>query len=123
MPNTQLKINDINGQLVVLSVNGRPATDPDLVGRFTLTRDGKVKENGEVDVLYRNLGNWKFEDITATAGVGCTNLACTGATFADIDGNGTLDLIVNTVGNGTLIFFNDGKGRFTQQNPQAPLNY
>jgi len=75
------------------------------------------------NVLYRNLGNWKFEDITASAGVACTNMYSTGATFADIDGGGALDLIVNTVGNGTLIFHNDGKGHFTLQSPNAPLNY
>jgi hypothetical protein len=64
--------------------------------------------------LYRNLGNWKFEDITQKAGVGCTNLDATGAALVDIDGDGTLDLIVNSLGGGTHIFFNDGKGRFTE---------
>ena len=74
------------------------------------------------NALYRNLGNWKFEDITA-AGVACANMSCTGAAFADIDADGDLDLIVNTVGNGTLVFLNDGHGHFTQQDPNAPLNY
>ena len=64
--------------------------------------------------LYRNLGNWKFEDITEKAGVGCTNLNATGTALVDIDGDGTLDLIVNSVGSGTHIFFNDGKGHFTE---------
>jgi len=64
--------------------------------------------------LYRNLGNWRFEDITAKAGVGCTNLDATGAALVDIDGDGTLDLIVNSLGGGTHIFFNDGKGDFTE---------
>src|SRR6266404_5957938 len=64
--------------------------------------------------LYRNLGNWKFEDITQQAGVGCTNLDATGAVLVDIDGDGTLDLIVNSIGGGTHIFFNDGKGHFSE---------
>src|SRR5262249_38282917 len=34
------------------------------------------------------------------------------ATFADLDGDGALDLIVNTFGQGTHIFRNDGTGRF-----------
>lgn len=63
--------------------------------------------------LYRNLGNWRFEDITDQAGVACAGLHSTGAAFADLDGDGDLDLIVNTVGNGTLIFLNDGHGHFT----------
>ena len=64
--------------------------------------------------LYRNLGNWKFEDITVKAGVAFSNLDATGAAFADLDGDGDLDLIVNSVGGGTHIFLNDGKGRFTE---------
>ena len=66
------------------------------------------------NALYRNLGNWKFEDITASAGVACSNLTSTGAAFADLDGDGDLDLIVNTMGNGTRVFFNDGHGRFSE---------
>jgi enediyne biosynthesis protein E4 len=67
-------------------------------------------ENG--NRLYRNLGGWKFEDVTAAAGVGCTNQYSTGAVFADVDGNGTLDLLVNGIGVGTRLFLNDGKGHF-----------
>src|SRR5439155_26741193 len=36
--------------------------------------------------LYRNLGGWRFEDVTRRAGVECANLDATGATFADVDG-------------------------------------
>ena len=74
------------------------------------------------NVLYRNLGNWKFEDITAAAGVACPELAATGAALADIDGDGDLDLIVNSLAGGTHVFLNDGKGRFTRMAMPAPLN-
>ncbi len=62
--------------------------------------------------LFRNLGSWKFEDVTAQSGVTLTNVASTAAAFADFDGDGDVDLVVNSVGAGTHIFFNDGKGRF-----------
>jgi len=62
--------------------------------------------------LYRNLGNWKFADITAEAGVACAGQASSGAVFADVDGDGHLDLLVNGVGTGTRLFLNDGKGHF-----------
>ncbi|MSU62634.1 MAG: hypothetical protein EXS31_09580 [Pedosphaera sp.] len=71
------------------------------------------------NVLYRNLGNWKFEDITARAGVECPNLDSMGATFADIDGDGDLDLIVNTLGSGPKVFQNDGHGVFKEITDQA----
>src|SRR5207245_2652975 len=55
-------------------------------------------------------------------GVACLNLDCTGAAFADIDGDGDLDLIVNSVGGGTHVFLNDGKGHFTEVVQTSPLN-
>ena len=72
------------------------------------------------NALYRNLGNWKFEDITAKAEVGWAEADATGAAFADVDGDGDLDLIVNSVGQGTRVFQNDGLGKFAAPGP--PLN-
>jgi len=72
------------------------------------------------NVLYRNLGDWRFEDVTAAAGVACPGQYSTGACFADIDGDGDLDLLVNAIGGGTRLFLNDGKGRFTE-NTKAGL--
>ena len=66
------------------------------------------------NVLYRNLGNWKFQDITAEAGVACEGQYSTGAVFADIDGDGDLDLLVNCIGGGTRAFRNDGRGHFEE---------
>jgi len=70
--------------------------------------------------LYRNLGDWKFEDITRSAGVECAGLDATGSTLADIDGDGDLDLVVNTIGAGTRVFKNVGLGKFVEMSP--PLN-
>ncbi|HZR18099.1 MAG TPA: FG-GAP-like repeat-containing protein [Verrucomicrobiae bacterium] len=64
--------------------------------------------------LYRNLGGFHFEDITEQAGVACAGLRSTGAALVDLNGDGALDLVVNTTGNGTLIFYNDGHGHFRQ---------
>jgi len=73
---------------------------------------------GGPNVLYRNLGNWKFEDVTKKAGVSCEGLNSTGAALVDIDGDGDLDLIVNSVDGGTHIFRNDGHGIF-KEDPQV----
>ncbi len=72
--------------------------------------------------LYRNLGGWRFADITAPAGVACAGRDNTGAAFADLDGDGDLDLLVNSLGAGTVIFLNDGSGRFTPASPMLNPN-
>lgn len=64
--------------------------------------------------LFRNLGGWRFERVTATAFPGGLNFDATGCVSVDIDGDGDLDLIVNSLGQGTRILTNDGRGHFTE---------
>jgi hypothetical protein len=66
------------------------------------------------NALYRNLGDWRFQDITDASGTGCADQASTGAAFADVDGDRDLDLLVNGIARGSRLFLNDGSGRFTE---------
>jgi len=61
--------------------------------------------------LYRNLGNWTFEDVTAAAGVGDTGYGM-GCACGDYDGDGDTDLYVTNVGPNVL-YRNNGDGSFT----------
>jgi len=74
---------------------------------FVCSCEGKV-------ALYKNLGGWRFTNVTAAAGLDFPGNFSTGATFADVDGNGTLDLLINGLGTGTRLFLNDGRGHFTE---------
>src|ERR1043166_3812962 len=49
------------------------------------------------NALYRNLGGWRFEDVTLKAGVDATNYVCRGAVFADLNGDGWPDLLISTL--------------------------
>ncbi|MCG8606213.1 VCBS repeat-containing protein, partial [bacterium] len=83
---------------------------------------GDVDRDGLTDIylcrldgsnaLYKNLGDWEFVEITATAGVACSGQFSTGAAFADIDGDDDLDLLVTTLGGPNFCFLNQGDGTF-----------
>ena len=69
MPNARATFKRVDGQLRVETFNGRPVTDPDLVGRFEIGPQGEFQENGEPDVLYHNLGGTNFVAIPFTGGL------------------------------------------------------
>ncbi|NHF60658.1 VCBS repeat-containing protein [Flavobacteriaceae bacterium TP-CH-4] len=77
--------------------------------------------------LFLNKGNWQFEDITEKAGVSCPNVWSSGATFADINGDGLLDLYVCKAGKPSganrhnELFINNGDLTFTEASKQYGL--
>lgn len=71
--------------------------------------------------LYLNKGNFEFEDITEAAGVAAAGLWNTGATMADVNGDGLLDIYIcrsaaNDPNNRrNLLFINQGDLTFKEQ--------
>jgi hypothetical protein len=72
--------------------------------------DSKRERVPHRNALFRNLGNWKFQDVSKQAGV---DLAAwgSGACAGDFDGDGGLDLYVTNWGANAL-FRNRGDGTF-----------
>ena len=65
--------------------------------------------------LFRNLGGYKFEDVTEKAGVGATpGVWNQGATFVDIDNSGRLDIYVCRYNAPNLLYINQGDGTFKE---------
>ena len=62
------------------------------------------------NALYRNLGGWRFEDVSAKAGVDAAGWG-SGACAGDFDGDGRLDLYVTNWGP-NLLYRNRGDGTF-----------
>lgn len=69
--------------------------------------------------LYRNLGDWRFQDITHDAGLVETGFG-TGASFGDFDNDGDRDLFTFIDDRGVL-YENDGNGTFTDITEEAGL--
>ncbi len=119
----RLGIQRVNGRLVVTTVDGRPTTEPDLVGRFSVDAAGNLSENGEADVLYLNEGGGRFRAQSFTGGRFLDedgrvlreppydwSLA---AMFRDMNGDGLPDLYVCAdLASPDRIWMNQGDGRF-----------
>lgn len=70
------------------------------------------------NALYRNLGNGKFEEVAAKAGVDRINFYGMGVTAADFDNDGFTDLYITGYPSSAL-FHNNGNGTFTDVTEQA----
>lgn len=103
---------------ILLNGSGVAAGDIDGDGRCDLYFCSLTGPNH----LFRNRGQLQFEDVPQANGAACDGLNSSGAAFADLDGDGDLDLLVNTLGRGTRVFLNDGKGHFTPAPGNESLN-
>lgn len=95
------------------------------VGLGDINNDGLIDvyliSNQQSNRLYLNKGNFKFEDITEKAGVGGTRGWSTGVSFADVNGDGWLDIYVCNSGDvkgddkENELFINNGDMTFSEQ--------
>ena len=78
--------------------------------------------------LYLNKGDYRFEDVTARAGVADTGGWKTGVTTADVNGDGWVDIYVSAVDFPTLhghnvLYINNGDGTFTDRTQEYGLDF
>lgn len=81
------------------------------------------------DALYLNEGGLRFRDVTEEAGLSRAADWSTGVSFADVDGDGDLDLYVNkATGHADLpgahneLYLNDGAGHFSEASAKLGLD-
>jgi len=78
--------------------------------------------------LYLNKGNYRFEDITARAGVADSVGWKTGVTMADVNGDGYVDIYVSgvdflTMHGHNVLYINHGDGTFTDRTKEYGLDF
>ena len=99
---------------------------------------GDINNDGMIDLyltsnqkenkLFLNLGNFKFKDITESAGVGGEKAWSTGVTMVDINSDGFLDIYVCNSGDikgdnkQNELFINNGDLSFTESAEQYNLD-
>lgn len=87
-----------------------------------------LTSNTKSNKLYLNKGNFKFEDITATAGVAGTKIWSTGVSMADVNGDGLLDIYVCNSGDikggrrENELFINNGNLTFSEKGREYGLD-
>lgn len=86
---------------------------------------GDIDGDGKPDLLmcnyfdgffvYKNLGGWKFKDVTSQV-VGKVDVSYpTGITLADVDSDGDLDIFLGRMERDSRLFINNGKGKFKEE--------
>ena len=73
--------------------------------------------------LFRNLGDFRFEDVTDGAGVEDGGAWGMGATFADLDNDGDLDLYVCGYDSPNRLYENRGDGTFVERAEESGLDF
>ena len=99
--------------------NGVAAADVDGDGWVDLYFTNQMGGNE----LWRNLGDGRFEDATARAGVALADRVSVGAAFGDADGDGDPDLFVTTVRMGNVLYENLGEGLFRDVTEAARVGH
>jgi hypothetical protein len=95
---------DLDGRLDIFSVGGHVADDIQKV-------QPKVAY-AQAPHLFRNLGGRRFEDMVARVGPDLPRpMVSRGAAYADVDGDGDLDLAVTANGGPAVLLRNDGGNR------------
>jgi len=104
----EVRDEDIIENRHVLNGSGVALGDIDGDGRIDIYLASITGENR----LYKNLGDFRFEDVTEEAGLRHASYPSTGVAFADVNGNGHLDVLIASLGRGTHVYINDGGGTF-----------
>jgi hypothetical protein len=80
------------------------------------------------DRLYLNRGDYRFDDVTAQAGIKPGDGWKSGVTMADVNGDGWLDIYVSgitylTMRGRNVLYVNDGDGTFTDRTEEYGLGH
>jgi hypothetical protein len=103
-------VETVSGAVAVFDYDNDGLPDIYLLNGSTIAAE-QGKEKPPRSALYRNLGGWKFEDVTERAGVANERWGM-GLAVGDYDNDGFADIYVGNFGTSRL-YRNNGNGTFT----------
>jgi hypothetical protein len=117
-------LESLGGGVALIDFDGDGLLDIFVTGGGTFSGPGRREIKGAPCALYKNLGNFKFRDVTAEVGLDKAWFYNHGCAVGDFDCDGWPDLLVTGYG-GMALFHNesDGKGgrRFVEVTKEAGL--
>jgi len=117
-PEKRYIVESMSGGVALIDYDNDGLLDIYFVNSLTVDQ---VRSKGKTrSALYRNRGDWKFEDVTDRAGVGDIGWGM-GAAVADYDNDGDEDIYVTCVGPNRLLR-NNGDGTFADVTQKAGVS-
>lgn len=117
-------LQSLGGGVALFDFDGDGLLDIFLVGGGYFGGQDNKEILGVPGKLYKNLGNWKFRNVTAETGLDQLRFYAHGCAVADYDGDGWPDLLVTGYGSMALLHNeSDGRGgrRFADVTGRAHL--
>ncbi|MBL7986603.1 MAG: VCBS repeat-containing protein [Chlorobi bacterium] len=119
--NPVVETQDYNINVFIYAYNGAGVAAGDVNGDalpdlFFGSSQGSCK-------LYLNRGNFRFEDVTQSAGVADSTGVHFGVSMIDIDGDQDLDVYLCKEFEPNKLFINDGNGNFTEHAKEFGLDW
>jgi hypothetical protein len=118
-------LESLGGGVALLDFDGDGLLDIFLIGGGYFGGKDKKQIRGYPCKLYKNLGHWKFRDVTAEAGLDQLRFYAHGCAVADYDCDGWPDLLVTGYGRLALLHNeSDGRGgrKFVEVTKAARLH-
>ena len=133
-PNQQASLSRTPSPSARISIRSTTSTTTTAAASRSATSNGDglpdlyFTSNLGPNKLYRNKGNYQFEDITEKAGVADPDGWKTGVTMADVNGDGRLDIYVSgvdylTMHGRNVLYINNGDGTFTDRTKEFGLEH
>src|SRR5215212_9863414 len=109
-------VETVSGGVAVFDYDNDGLPDIYLLNGSNISAE-QGKEKAPRAALFRNLGGWKFEDVTEKAGVSNDRWGM-GVAVGDYDNDGNADVFVGNFGTSRL-YRNNGNGTFTDVAPKV----